>query len=153
MDKLKQFKLKKLVDLAESYAETFSSCRKKKNGAIIITETGQAVYGTNHISQGDDPTICDRCPRMGKTSGVWDPAGEDCPVIHAETAAIYQAARLGMSTGGGSMLSLYFPCMPCARAIVEAGLVELYYRDPYDGLEFDRVTAYLERAKVKVFKV
>lgn len=153
MDSLKQFKLKKLVDLAQSYADTFSPCRKKKNAAIIITPTGQSVFGVNHIPEGEDPAICDRCPRMGKTSGVWDPAAEECPVIHAEPAAVYQAARLGLSVGGGSMLSLYFPCMPCARTIVETGLVELYYRDPYDGPEFVRVADYLKRAKVKVFKV
>lgn len=154
MDKLLQFKLEKMVDLAEDYAANFSDClHRKKNAAIIITETGQSVFGVNHIADGDDKEICNRCPRIGKQSGVWDPAGEECPVIHAETSAIIRAASLGMAINAGSIFTLYYPCMPCARAIVDAGLRKVYYRDPYDGPEFDRVKAYLDRAGLLVFKV
>lgn len=145
--------LYRLVEMAQEYAETFSSCRKKKNAAVIQTQTGETVFAVNHIPEGEDPTVCQRCPRMGKTSGVWNP-DEECTVIHAEPAAIYKAARLGVRVEGGLMVSLYFPCMPCARAIVEAGIRELYYRDEYpDKKEVNRVKDYLMAAKVALFIV
>jgi len=142
----------RLLESAVVYAKAFSDCRKYKNCAVIITANGQTIFAVNHIPQGEDLSICARCPRMGRTSGVWD-QDEECPVAHAEVTAIYKAARFGHSVEWGRMLTLYFPCMPCARAIVEAGIVEVHYRDKYDGPEFDRVAAYLTRAGVNVFKV
>jgi dCMP deaminase len=46
-------------------------------------------------------------------------------IEHAERNAIYSAARLGISTEGCAMSVELMPCVDCARAIIQAGVVEV----------------------------
>jgi deoxycytidylate deaminase len=52
--------------------------------------------------------------------------------VHAEMAAITQAARMGIKTKGARMFSTTFPCHICARHIVSAGIKELVFIEPYE---------------------
>jgi dCMP deaminase len=49
-------------------------------------------------------------------------------IEHAERAAIYRAARQGLSTYGAT-LYVYggFPCADCARAIIASGIATVWY--------------------------
>lgn len=49
---------------------------------------------------------------------------------HAERNAIYVAARNGIPLDGCRMYLPWFPCVDCARAIVQAGLLEVISRQP-----------------------
>jgi len=51
--------------------------------------------------------------------------------VHAEAAAIIDAARHGVEVKGCRMLSTTFPCHECARHIVAAGVSEVVYLEPY----------------------
>lgn len=51
--------------------------------------------------------------------------------VHAEQAAIINAARAGVSTEGARLFSTTFPCHECAKMIVGAGIVEVQYIEPY----------------------
>jgi dCMP deaminase len=44
---------------------------------------------------------------------------------HAERNAIYNAARVGVSLAGTTCYVNWFPCIDCARAIVQAGVIRL----------------------------
>jgi dCMP deaminase len=44
---------------------------------------------------------------------------------HAERNAIYNAARVGIPLDGCRMYLPWFPCMECARAIIQSGILEL----------------------------
>lgn len=44
---------------------------------------------------------------------------------HAERNAIYNAANVGTPLAGSLLLVTMFPCMDCARAIVQAGIEEV----------------------------
>ena len=46
-------------------------------------------------------------------------------IEHAERNAIYLAARRGISTEGCTIFVDLTPCVDCARAIVQAGLIEV----------------------------
>jgi dCMP deaminase len=46
-------------------------------------------------------------------------------IEHAERNAIYWAARHGLSTEGCAMFVDLTPCVDCARAIIQAGVVEV----------------------------
>jgi dCMP deaminase len=46
-------------------------------------------------------------------------------IEHAERAAIYRAASLGVSTAGASLYCPWFACCDCARAIIMAGISEV----------------------------
>lgn len=51
--------------------------------------------------------------------------------VHAESAAIIDAARSGSSTKKATMYVTTFPCHECARHIVAAGIREVIYLAPY----------------------
>jgi dCMP deaminase len=51
-------------------------------------------------------------------------------IEHAERNAIYVAARSGISLDGCRMYLSWFPCIDCARAIVQVGLSELVAVEP-----------------------
>lgn len=52
--------------------------------------------------------------------------------VHAEMAAITQAARLGVALKGSKLYSTTFPCHICARHIVAAGIEEVQFIEPYE---------------------
>lgn len=52
--------------------------------------------------------------------------------VHAEMAAILDATRRGATPTGCRLFTTTFPCHNCARHIIDAGLVEVIYREPYE---------------------
>jgi cytidine deaminase len=51
--------------------------------------------------------------------------------VHAEMAAIVDAARRGISVADCTLYTTTFPCHVCARHIVAAGIKQLVYNEPY----------------------
>jgi deoxycytidylate deaminase len=51
--------------------------------------------------------------------------------VHAEMAAIVDAARRGVSIEGCTMYVIAFPCHHCARHVVAAGIKRVVYIEPY----------------------
>lgn len=51
--------------------------------------------------------------------------------VHAEMAAIVDAARRGISIAGCTLYTTTFPCHVCARHIVSAGIKRVVYNEPY----------------------
>ena len=49
---------------------------------------------------------------------------------HAERNLIYAAARYGISLSEKTIAVSWFPCAPCARAIVQSGITRLVGREP-----------------------
>lgn len=49
---------------------------------------------------------------------------------HAERNAIYNAARMGVSLIGSTLVVTHPPCMDCARAIVQAGIARVIWPKP-----------------------
>jgi len=52
-------------------------------------------------------------------------------VVHAEMAAIIDAARRGTSVRGTTLYCTTFPCHECARHIVGSGITRVVYIEPY----------------------
>lgn len=51
--------------------------------------------------------------------------------VHAEMAAITDAARRGLPIRGARLFCTTFPCHLCARHIISAGIKEVLYIEPY----------------------
>jgi len=51
--------------------------------------------------------------------------------VHAEMAALTDAARRGVSVAGCTMYVTTFPCHMCARHVVSAGIARVIYIEPY----------------------
>jgi cytidine deaminase len=51
--------------------------------------------------------------------------------VHAEMAAIVDAALRGVSTAGSTLHTTTFPCHECARHIIAAGIEKVVFIEPY----------------------
>jgi dCMP deaminase len=76
---------------------------------------------------------------------------------HAERGAINKAAREGVKTWGARMALNWFPCVDCAIAIVQAGIVSLYCdQQAYESrkedprYKFDKSMAILTEGGVEI---
>lgn len=74
---------------------------------------------------------------------------------HAERNAIFAAARIGRALKGARIASTLFPCIDCARAIVQSGIAELVtypppLEDPVWGPSFPRSRTILEEGGVRL---
>ena len=109
---------------------------KTQIGAVIVGEDNEIVStGYNSFPRGLDDTIVERQERPEKY--YW--------FEHAERNAIYNAARIGVSTKGTTMyLSHWFPCSDCARGIINAGITTLYCDRPDDT---SKSSSYIESFK------
>ncbi|MBV9759705.1 MAG: hypothetical protein JO340_03985 [Acidobacteriaceae bacterium] len=76
--------------------------------------------GYNGFPRGIDDSLDERLRRPAKY--FW--------TEHAERNAIYNAARIGTPLEGCRMYLPWFPCVDCARAIVQCGIAELVAFEP-----------------------
>jgi dCMP deaminase len=63
---------------------------------------------------------------------------------HSERNAIYNAARIGVSTKDCTMYTNGVPCMDCARAVIQAGIKRVVVDKQWDD---NNVDIWLEQAK------
>ena len=125
-------------------AATRSPNRVRQVGAVLMARDGTEIAACNTFPSGvrDLPERHDGDGRF-----VW--------MEHAERHAIFEAARRGIATAGGHLTTTFFPCIDCARAIVEAGIVCLdtpapAFEDPVWGASFERSQAILREGSVEV---
>jgi dCMP deaminase len=52
--------------------------------------------------------------------------------VHAEQNAVIQAAYFGASIKDASIYTTNFPCVMCAKILVNAGIIEVIYKDDYE---------------------
>jgi dCMP deaminase len=74
---------------------------------------------------------------------------------HAERNAVYEAARNGIKLNGSRVYLPWFPCMDCARALVQVGVREVVgvkpdLTDPKWGKDFERAETLFKEAGVAV---
>ena len=127
------------MDIAFDVA-TRSTCIRRnygavlvKNGDIISTGYNGNVRGAEHCV---DIGICQR-ELLKIDHGT---RYELCEAIHAEQNAIINAARSGVSTIGSTLYVTGYPCIMCARFVVNAGIDKVFAyqgEDRYtEGLDF-----------------
>jgi dCMP deaminase len=118
-----------------------STCNSRKIGAVIVrrnrilaTGYNGAVHGAPHcIDKG--PDFCFR-----RLIGAHDAEKYNyCVSSHAEVNAIDQAARFGISLDKAVVYCTLEPCNWCFKQLIQAGITEVYYEEPYESLnkEFD----------------
>ncbi len=111
---------KRFIELAKHISE-WSKDTSTGTGAVIATSDYRIVsIGYNGFPSGANDSIEERYERPQKYKYT----------EHAERNAIYNAARLGVSTVGCKMYLMWFPCVDCARAIIQSGIIELVCKEP-----------------------
>jgi len=56
---------------------------------------------------------------------------ELCRGIHAEQNAVIQAAKHGIAMDGATAYCTHQPCVLCAKILLNAGVVDIVFREPY----------------------
>jgi cytidine deaminase len=89
---------------------------EKKSGVAVQELVKEALHGNN-------PPIM----KGAQFSGTIDYVR----AVHAEMAAITDAARHGVSTKGCTLYTTTFQCHDCAKLMVSAGIERVVYVEPY----------------------
>lgn len=115
-------------------AQKNSTCKRLQVAAIIVKDgrvinsgwNGSLPKAEHCMDKFKDMSTDD--PLFYQLHGEWSAKYES----HAEISAIATAAKLGIPIGGWEIAISYTPCLPCAKAIVMAGLTKVYYLHKYD---------------------
>ncbi|MBN2386706.1 MAG: cytidine/deoxycytidylate deaminase family protein [Anaerolineales bacterium] len=109
------------LKIAKAVSER-STCDRALVGCVLVREKRILTTGFNGSPSGQPH--CDEAGHL-----MVD--GHCVRTIHAETNAIIQAALHGVSTKGATCYVTHFPCINCAKALVNAGIVRLVYSVAY----------------------
>jgi dCMP deaminase len=102
---------------------TWSKDRGRKVGAVIVGPDNEVrSTGFNGIPRGVDDDVEERHDAASGEKYLW--------VSHAERNAIYNAALLGVSTKGCTIYVPWYPCIECAKAIVQSGIGRIVCFEP-----------------------
>jgi len=107
-----------------------STCLRRQVGAVIVKEKRVLSTGYNGAPKGIKHCAEVGCVRQQNNveSGT---RHELCRGVHAEQNAVIQAAYFGVSIKDASIYTTNFPCVMCAKILINAGIREVVFRDDY----------------------
>ncbi len=117
------------IEITEAVAKR-STCLRRQVGAVIVRERRILTTGYNGAPSGLAHCADTGCLREREAV----PAGqrhEICRGLHAEQNALLQAALHGVSVEGATIYTTTEPCVICSKMLINAGIVEVVYRDEY----------------------
>ena len=133
----------RFIDLA-NHIGGWSKDQSRRVGCVVTGPLREIrAVGYNGFPRGADETVSNR--NISPDKYLW--------TEHAERNAIFQAARIGVALEGCTMYLSWFPCMACARAVVQSGITRLVavepdLRDPRWGSEFAAALALFREAAI-----
>ncbi len=110
-----------------------STCLRRRVGAVVILDKRILTTGYNGAPTGLGHCLDVGCLREQQNV----PSGERhelCRGLHAEQNAIIQAALSGVSIRGGTIYTTHFPCVLCAKMLINAGIRRVVFADGYPDL-------------------
>jgi len=110
------------MQLAETVAER-STCDRANVGAVIVNKDQRIVSTGYNGSLSGNP----HCDDIGHT--IRD--GHCIATIHAEMNALLYCAKEGISVKGCTIYATHFPCLNCTKALIQAGIKKLYFKNDY----------------------
>lgn len=126
------------------------TCDRKKVGVVIVRDGRCVSWGYNgappglpHCEENNHGWGWEHGPKHGSDMGCRN-------ATHAEANALAFAARQGISTDGTELFASVSPCETCARLIIAAGIIRVYYHEEYrkdDGIRL-LTTAGIESLKL-----
>ncbi|MEM0449765.1 MAG: dCMP deaminase family protein [Methanomassiliicoccales archaeon] len=110
-----------------------STCLRRQVGAVVVKEKRVLTTGYNGAPKGLKHCAEVGCVRLQNNieSGT---RHELCRGVHAEQNAVIQAAYFGVSIKDATIYTTTYPCVLCAKILVNAGIREVIYKDEYVDL-------------------
>lgn len=101
-----------------------STCDRAHVGAVLVSETNQILATGYNGSLAGQPHCTDAGHLMLR--------GHCVRTVHAEANAIIQCSLNGVSTKNSTIYVTYYPCLNCAKLLIQAGISTVKYLNPYD---------------------
>lgn len=118
---MKQKEIEFYMGVAQSAAH-MSHAKRKKVGAVIVTENGGMYYGYNGTPANFDNNCEDEINGELVTKST---------VIHAEKNCLAKMLKEGVSAKGSTVFVTMSPCETCALMMVAAGVSMVFYKEKY----------------------
>lgn len=110
------------IELAENVA-TRGTCDRAYVGCVLVNSENRIVStGYNGSIKGNP-----HCDEVGHTMRD----GHCIATIHAEMNALLYCAKEGISVKDCKAYVTHFPCLNCTKALIQAGISQIYYRNAY----------------------
>ena len=123
---------------------TRGTCDRKQVGCILVKDKRILATGYNGSMPGDE-----HCDEVGHLL-----EDNHCTrTIHAEINALAQCAKHGIACDGGIAYINTFPCFDCFKALVNAGIKEIYYTSDYKAKGRNLVNEFSTKLKIKLIKL
>lgn len=109
--------------MAQSHLLAYrSTCTRLMVGATIVRDKRIIAGGYNGSISGGVHCIDEGCHMIDNHC---------VRTIHAEVNAILQCAKFGVPTEGTEIYVTHFPCLNCAKIIIQAGIKRVYFATDY----------------------
>lgn len=128
---------------------TRSTCMRRQVGAVLVKD--KRLLSTGYNGAPRDISHCIDVGCLREELGV--PSGERhelCRALHAEQNAIAQAALHGVKIEGSTLYCTHQPCSLCAKMIINAGIVEVYFDEGYPD---ELAAGFFAEAGIKLHKI
>jgi dCMP deaminase len=108
---------------------TRATCDRKHVGAVLVRDRRILATGYNGSAPGEP-----HCDDAGHDLVLLLDGTKNCVrTIHAEANALLQAAKYGIATEGTTLYTNTYPCWPCTKLILGAGIVEIVVDADYNN--------------------
>ncbi len=117
------------LKIADTVSER-STCLRRKVGAILVLN--KRILSTGYNGAPKNLAHCSEvgCLRMALKIKPSQHI-EMCRGIHAEQNALVQAAFFGLPVADATLYSTHFPCVTCAKMLINAGVKRIVVRNLY----------------------
>lgn len=121
-------------------AATRATCPRRRVGTVLVRDNRLIATGYNGAVRG--APHCDDV-------GCLMVDGHCVRTVHSELNALLQCALNGVSSAGATLYCTDFPCINCAKAIVQGGVRRLVYLVDYPD---PNSAAILEAGGVELYR-
>ena len=125
------------MEIARTAAKR-ATCDRGRSGAVLVKNN--RILSTGYVGSPSGMKHCDEIGHLMKTA--YDDKGgthQHCVrTTHAEMNAMIQAARHGIAIEGATLYCKMEPCLDCAKAIINAGIIRVVCEKKYHGAHLTR---------------
>ena len=100
-----------------------STCDRAFVGCLLVNDDNRIVSSGYNGSISSMP----HCDEIGHTMRD----GHCIATIHAEINALIYCAKEGISVKNCTAYVTHFPCLNCTKALIQAGIKQIYYKHDY----------------------
>lgn len=129
----------KFVDYYMKIAEVtagLSYAKRLQVGAVVVKDNQILATGYNGMPSGWE-NVCET--ETYDEDGFHITLKTKPEVLHAEMNSLMKVATSTESSLGATLFCTHSPCLDCAKAIYQAGIKEVFYKNDYrsnDGINF-----------------